>query len=300
MINRLAYYFPMSHLLCPLCGKNAPLSTLNPENLALDLKLISFKGLGRGKGFAKNEEVSIMGDEVFTPIIADRIDLLYRFFIGRGAIKVPLIASNDELIIKQIETLKRQLLMKDLKINSLSNNLKEITENDELDRQVDYIIRASLDLANARSQLVVDDSGWHLNLSNDSPELECYLFLIMTEIPSQLKERLLRNVIREGNPLFYDSMLKHFPRRQSIVEQIMDIDNESAIETIDEFGKQCVKILNPRYYPEYAGKSISSKELTRLIKRIKRYIRDPEFDLLKNVHDILYPLRRKLPIIGDT
>jgi hypothetical protein len=290
----------MSHLVCPLCGKNAPLSTLNPENLPFDLKLVSFKGLGREMGFAKSEEVSIMGDEEFTPIIADRIDLLYKFFVERRAIKVPLIGFNDELIIKQIEALKRQLLTKDLEINSLSNNLKEITENDELDRQVDYIIRESLDLANAHSQLVADDSGWHLNLPNDSPELGCYLFLIMTEISSQLKERLLRHVIREGNPTFYDSMLKHFPKRQSIAEQIMDIDNESAIETIDEFGKQYVRILKPRYYPEYAGKSISSEELTRLIKRIKGYIRDPEFDVLKNVYDIVYPLRRKLPIRGDT
>ena len=62
----------MSHLVCPLCGKNAPLSTLNPEAIDLDVKVVSFKGLGYGKGFAKSEEHSILGDDLYSPMLARR------------------------------------------------------------------------------------------------------------------------------------------------------------------------------------------------------------------------------------
>ena len=80
----------------------------------------------------------------------------------------------------------------------------------------------------------------------------------------------------------------------------MDIDNDNAVEIVDEFGRQCVRILTPRYHPEYAGKTISHEELTRFVKIVKKDIRDPEFNVMKDVYDILFPLRRKLPINGDT
>ena len=66
-----------THFACPLCGKNCQLEGFDPENLSLDIRVKSFKGLGRGKGFDLDEEYSILGDEEFTPRICDRIlDLL--------------------------------------------------------------------------------------------------------------------------------------------------------------------------------------------------------------------------------
>ena len=65
---------PMSHLLCPLCGKYSALSTLISNELEPDLKVVSFKGLGRKKGFVRSEVYSILGDDEYTPIIVDRID----------------------------------------------------------------------------------------------------------------------------------------------------------------------------------------------------------------------------------
>jgi hypothetical protein len=290
----------MSHLVCPLCGKNAPLSTLHPENLPLDLELVRFKGLGRGRGFAVGEVTSIMGDEEITPIVAARLEKLYYFFVEKGELMVPLIVSSDGLYVGQIEGFKKQLREKNLRISSLDNDLKEIKESHELDGQVDYIIRESLDFIKARSQFGADEGGWYLNLSPDYPELSCYLFLLMMKIPSQLKERLLKHVKRDGNPLFYDYMLKRFPRKQSIAERITDINNTSAVEAVDEFGKQCVRILSPRYYPEFTGRTMGHEELVRLVKIVKEHVRDPELNVMKEIFDVLYPLRRKLPINSDT
>ena len=101
-MNRLAYCIFMSHLVCPLCGKNAPLSTLDPENLPFDLKTVSFRGLGRGRGFAKSEEISIMDDDEYAPVIAKRIEKLYHFFVEQGLIVAPMIIHDDKLYLKPI------------------------------------------------------------------------------------------------------------------------------------------------------------------------------------------------------
>jgi hypothetical protein len=289
----------MSHLACPLCGKNAPLSTLDPESLPLDLKTVSFKGLGRGKGFAIDKEVSIMDDDEYTPIIAERIEKLYHFFVEKGQIVVPMITPNDELYLKQINDLKNQISVKNYEISTLNISLGELKTEVEIDKQIDYIIRESLDLANARSLVTADEDGWYLTLSPNPSELEYYLFLIMPELPSKLKERLLQHVQRVGNPLFYDMMLKNFPRRQSIAEKLLDVSNENTCAAIDEFGRQCVRIFRPVYYPEFAEKSISFEGLKRLVGKVKEQIRDPKRNLLKELVELLYPLRLKIPLGRD-
>ena len=288
----------MSHLVCPLCGKNAPLSTLDPESQPLDLRTVSFRGLGRGKGFAVNEKVSIMGDEEYTPIIAERIEKLFKFFVDKGEIYVPIITPNVELYAKQIEEHKRQISERDFKIHSLSKSLDEITEESEIGKRVDYIIRESLELENARSHLTADEDGWYMALSPKPSEIEYYLFLIMPELPGKLKERLLLHVRRDGNPIFYDFMLKHFPRRQSIMERLFEIDNKDTFEVLDRFGRQCVHIFKPIYYPEFASNSISFEDLKRLVKSAKEHIRDPEY-IIKDFLELKFPQRLKLPYRGE-
>jgi len=76
----------MSHIRCPLCGKNAPISSFDPSSLDLDLKLVSFRGLGRGKGFEVSEEHSVLGDEEYSPLIAERVLDLCKMFVDAGVI----------------------------------------------------------------------------------------------------------------------------------------------------------------------------------------------------------------------
>lgn len=76
----------MSHIRCALCGKNAPISTFDPSSLDLDLRVVSFKGLGRARGFAVDEEYSVLGDDVYSPIVADRVLDLCRMYLDHGVI----------------------------------------------------------------------------------------------------------------------------------------------------------------------------------------------------------------------
>ncbi len=50
----------MSHVNCPLCGRNQALSKFNPKALDDDIYVVSFRGLGRGRGFEKTGETSTM------------------------------------------------------------------------------------------------------------------------------------------------------------------------------------------------------------------------------------------------
>ena len=84
IIHSSAASLTMSHLLCPLCGKYAPLSTLDPDRLDLDLRVVSFVGLGRGRGFSKTDEHSILGDGEHSPRIARRVAELCRMFLEAG------------------------------------------------------------------------------------------------------------------------------------------------------------------------------------------------------------------------
>ncbi len=43
----------MSHVNCPLCGRNQALSKFNPKALDDDIYVVSFRGLDRGRGFEK-------------------------------------------------------------------------------------------------------------------------------------------------------------------------------------------------------------------------------------------------------
>jgi len=47
---------------------------------------VSFRGLGRGKGFEVSEEHSVLGDEEYSPLIAERVLDLCKMFVDEGVI----------------------------------------------------------------------------------------------------------------------------------------------------------------------------------------------------------------------
>ncbi len=75
----------MSHVNCPLCGRNQALSKFNPKALDDDIYVVSFRGLGRGKGFEKTGETSTMapGNPV-TEQVKDRCLAIINFLLESG------------------------------------------------------------------------------------------------------------------------------------------------------------------------------------------------------------------------
>lgn len=52
----------MSHYRCPVCGKHSSIRTYDPEGFDDQVDLISYTGLGRGRGFS-NEVVGSIDDD---------------------------------------------------------------------------------------------------------------------------------------------------------------------------------------------------------------------------------------------
>jgi len=137
----------MSHVVCPLCGKNAPLSTLNPSVLDLDIKVVSFQGLGRGKGFKVSEKWSILGDDQVTPLIAERIVELCGMLVNNGILNREIfdaglgIRINEHPRVKNLENQLHdsQALIRKMKTELDADNRGYNIEHARANRLFDFI-----------------------------------------------------------------------------------------------------------------------------------------------------------------
>ncbi|MCJ7636748.1 MAG: hypothetical protein MUO21_04595 [Nitrososphaeraceae archaeon] len=248
----------MSHLVCPLCGKYAPLSTLNPDQLDLDIKVVSFRGLGRGRGFAKGEAYSILGDDEITPIIADKIEKLYYMLIDH---KILLKTVNDFTInlMNDNNKLRKQLANKDSKIYSLDKENrekdKEIEEN-ELRRHTDYIIFESLSLDESAKLKFVEDN-YYMVITPITAALYLYLFLLMQELPNRLKRKILQHVDVGNYPIILQ-ILNRAETRWTVAEEL--------------FGEKIIPY-NPSGVVPY---TLSFDELKKIVNRVKEKLSNPD------------------------
>jgi len=222
-----------------------PLSKLERGNFPIGLKTISFSNAGYRKGFTPNEPISVMGDEEITPIIASRVIEVYNFFVEHGEITPPLNAEH-ELILEQYKEVKKNLSTEQTKKLYLEKQLKELENNYELEKQVDYIIRSSLRIRNSHEYLTVDDNGWILTISSRPDQLERYLLLLMLELPGKLKDELLQHIDGRNNPMFYKYWLLDASMMLNISQRMMDFDNQNTITGVEESGKISERIRTPK------------------------------------------------------
>ncbi len=75
----------MSHISCMLCGLQRPVSNYDPSNYDNELYLITKRSKGYRGGF-DNDFEPILGDDVYTPLIKNRILEIVRAFKEKGII----------------------------------------------------------------------------------------------------------------------------------------------------------------------------------------------------------------------
>ena len=98
----------MSHLKCPLCGRGVALSHFDPSDYDLDVYAFSVRGLGRGRGFEKTEEFSILNSDSETmALIKNRILELSKLFIDHNQL-----AETEVLRALNIVTVPPEILEK--------------------------------------------------------------------------------------------------------------------------------------------------------------------------------------------
>lgn len=248
----------MSHLACPLCGKYAALSTLNPDALELDIKVVSFKSLGRPRGFAKGEPYSILGDDEYTPLIADRIEKLYFMLVNRGYL-LRTIDDSTLNLMKDYNELRIQLEIKDSRIYSLEKKNKEKDdeiEELELRSHVDYIILESLSLDQS-AKLKFDEDSYYLVITPKTHALNLYLYFLMQELPDRLKMKILQHVDGDDYPV-YLQFLRTVEIRRTVAEDLL--------------GRKF-------FTPEFSGVKpykLMLDELKKIVNRVKEKVHNPE------------------------
>ena len=84
----------MTHVRCPMCGKDSAFSSFNPEDLDLDIYTRQASGLGYGGGFSHGPDKSVLGDDVFTPKVMDRCIELFKVAVEKDYI------TSRELAVK--------------------------------------------------------------------------------------------------------------------------------------------------------------------------------------------------------
>ena len=233
----------MSHLACPLCGKYAPLTSFDPENLDLDLCLVSFIGLGRGRGFTTSDKISILGDETYSPMIADRIVDLLKMFLNEGVISREQILERLELkeVILQTgeyvsaEQYKTSILLNEYyqkklasielnmnrEIDSLTLDLKKKNKELEELRMVEKIL--FLMIKNFDTEMVEGKGVPWILIINEIEDEDILLLLDLSKILNDDIRKLLKLRIK-GRDLTTQTLLEQFllKKRRYLAESILE------------------------------------------------------------------------------
>jgi hypothetical protein len=182
----------MSHVRCPLCGRDCAVSVFDPSKLDRDIYTRQVRRASRG--FDPGPDESVLGDDIFTPMIKDRCLDLIRLFMENGIISssevtrelkigVPINGSDDvvsyekmleirervhEGLNEQVSALRNQVSQ--LRLNTVSkkryNELREAYE--ELNKSLELKKRIDKDLSwlhtQLNSEIILLDDDWALKV----------------------------------------------------------------------------------------------------------------------------------------
>lgn len=152
----------MSHVRCPMCGKDSASTSFNPENLDVDIYVRQAIGLGRGKGFSFGPDETVLGDDHYTPKVMDRCMELLKAGIEKGSVTRREIASHLK-IGAPIQGTEDVIPYEDVQELLLKQNHALQVKNASLERQV----------STARSGVSLSQ---HMQLRERYEKLESYIW----------------------------------------------------------------------------------------------------------------------------
>ena len=208
----------MSHVRCPLCGKDSFISNFNPDELDLDIYVRSFVGLGYRGGFAPTPDESVLGDDEFTPKIKNRCIDLLNLFVERGIISrrelalllrmgVPVQGSDETVPYEDFIRMRSQIIeAKDNQISMLESQVRararsyedlktrydKLVNNHNVKRKIEKILKYLHE--NLDSKIILGDDDWKLELSEYIPEVFIYLCKKLYELTGREREMLQNRI----------------------------------------------------------------------------------------------------------
>ena len=121
----------MTSVSCPLCGKYTSITSFDPGSLDDDIYAVSFRGLGRGRGFKVTEKRSLLDSlesEETVSAIADRTLQIAKFLRDEGTI-------SDKEIIKAVGL--NSLLTSEKLAENLVSKIGEVLDEDPDDWDIE-------------------------------------------------------------------------------------------------------------------------------------------------------------------
>jgi hypothetical protein len=188
----------MSHFLCPLCGLSRALSGFTPQKYELDIKLRQVHGLGRGEGFWQ-EDYSVLGDELYSPIVADRCLDLLKMLLEVGTISplevfFKLQVPCAQLYSPEYSKLSRDLEREQYRVKSLEHEMEEKRKKEDKNRIItDFLVRIG-NSGLCDTKLTTGPSGIEICIVSYEHEFLMLLFKIYDECSKEgwllLRKRL--------------------------------------------------------------------------------------------------------------
>jgi hypothetical protein len=216
----------MSHVRCPLCGKDSAVSTFSPEDLDRDIYVRQTSGLGYPGGFTYGPDESVLGDDVYTPKVMDRcIDLLKLFMENdivtarELAVKlrmgVPIQGTDEvvpyEYVLKlnnqQIKALKDQVSSLKYQLSTtrsgvslhvfeeLKTSYNKIVYDLEIKRKIEKILKYLHNML--ESKIVLEEDDWILEVYEYDPVIFPYLCKKLYTLTRKERDMLENRVYTE-------------------------------------------------------------------------------------------------------
>lgn len=253
--------FTLSHICCPLCGLNHGLSTFDPSSLDLDLKIGKQSGKGRGMGWTPMEKTSILGDDYYSPMVADRVLSLCNMFLGEKVINLETLISRLGLSAETINAgnfvskkdyenslleataykidlshARDRIRQREADLRSLSlrlrmseNKLVELEKERLLERHVESILGSILQ--NFDTDLIMDDeTPWILEIKEIDHDGFSFLLDLSENIDNDIRGRLSKRLKASefGDQVVLDEVLLKKRHRITLAERIENYQLTSA------------------------------------------------------------------------
>lgn len=241
-----------------------PLSKFNPESLELDLRVVSFKGLGKWRGFEKQDAHSILGDDEHSPRVAGRVLELCRMFIESDVLnreevseklglKTDASAMSKQEYLEEIKRLNGELeslnLIRKREVENYQKQvnqalalreaaeanyrgvvaeLKKSREEAITTQKVNYILTQGEKLL-PRSHIKLADSPLFVEADMNTPEFIIFLQVLLPELPSGLRKGVLDRVRARDDlvrPLL--ESLSRLPRLMTVQEKLLEFQSREV------------------------------------------------------------------------
>ena len=238
----------MSHVRCPLCGKDSAISTFNPEDLDRDIYVRQTSGLGYPGGFTYGPDESVLGDDVYTPKVMDRCIDLLNLFMENGivtarelAVKlrigVPLQGTDEvfpyedildnyykqnEALKNQVSSLKNQLSttrsgVSIFKFEELKTSYNKLANDLEIKRKIEKILKYLYNVLD--SKIVLEEDDWVLEVYEYDVVIFPYLCKKLYTLNRRERDMLENRVYTE---CFVIKWIFRFFKKEPTIRSVFD------------------------------------------------------------------------------